>query len=158
MAKVRPEKFMMRVIRGGLQPADEYTRARLREKGYSVGDIVAARITKPRNPGFHRLAHQLGAMIAHNVESFTGLDAHAVLKRLQIEGNIACDEMAIIFPGIGPTTYRQAKSLSFESMDEGEFHDVYRAMCRHVAATYWPSLDEDQVAEMAELFPGAEAS
>ncbi len=65
------------------------------------------------------MAHALGSLIAENIEAFPGQDAHGVLKRLQIEGNIGCDEIAVIFPGIGPCSYRIPQSLAFESMDEG---------------------------------------
>ena len=147
----KKELYLMRVTKGALEPADGYTRSLLRAKGYKKGDSVFVSITKPRNPGYHRLAHSLGAIIAENVDAFAGLDAHAVLKRLQLEGNIECDEIALIFPGLGPCAYRVPKSLSFASMGQDQFEACYLAMCRHVSCQYWPLLSADEVAEMADV-------
>lgn len=144
-------RHMLRVIKGGFAPADNYTADALRARGYRIGDIVAADITKPRNPAFNRLAHALGRLAAENLDAFHGLQAHDVLKRLQLESGIGCELIRIKVKGIGYTDVKQAKSLSFQSMDEADFRDVFRAMCRHLAAEYWEGLDEDKVAEMAEL-------
>ena len=116
---------MLRVVKGGFAPADNYTAERLRGR-LKVGDIVAATISKPRNPGFHRLAHALGKLLADNLDEFDGMEAHGVLKRLQIEGNIACNAIAVVFPGVGPCEYRIPQSLSFASMDETAFREVFR--------------------------------
>lgn len=143
---------MFRVERGALVPADTYTWARLRERGYKIGDLLAADLTKPRSPGFWRLAHRIGTLCARNIEEFSGMDAHAVLKKLQFDANIECDVSETVIPGVGVMTHRTPRSLSFESMDEGEFRVVTRAFCRHIAQRYWPEMDEDAVAEMAENF------
>jgi hypothetical protein len=37
-------------------------------------------------------------------------------------------------------------------MDEGEFHEAARAMCRFIAEKYWPDLTPEQVEQMAESF------
>jgi hypothetical protein len=113
---------------------------------------VFVEFTKPRNPKFHRLAHQLGGMLAENLEAFENTGWHQVLKRLQIEGDIGCDHIALNFPGIGPVEYRQARSLSYESMDEGEFKAVIAAMCQYVARTYWNSCTPEQVESMASCW------
>jgi hypothetical protein len=80
------------------------------------------------------------------------MDWHAVLKRLQIEGDIGCDHIALIFPGVGPVEYRQARSLSYESMDDAEFRAVIAAMCRHVAKTYWPTCTPEKIEQMASCW------
>lgn len=144
-------RHALRVIRGGYAPADASTASVLRQ-GHRVGDLVFAEFTKPRNPGFHRLAHQLGGMLAQNLDAFEGVGWHQVLKRLQIEGGIACEHIALNFPGVGPVVYRQARSLSYESMDDAEFHDVIAAMCRYVAKTYWPSCSPEQIESMASVW------
>lgn len=152
MAKTRkPERFLLRVVKGALEPMDEATKERLRVKGYRVGDILSAELRKARNPGFHRLMHAFGAIVADNVEAFEGLPAHATLKRLQIETGVGCDEISVNFPGIGPCSYRTPRSLSYESMDDGEASEVFAAMARYVAKKYWPGMTEDQIRQMAEL-------
>lgn len=148
MAK-KPEKFALRVIKGGFAPADEHTRAKLRERKYQIDDVVFADIRKARNPKFMRLAHALGKLVADNIDSFNGMDAHRVLKRLQLEANIGCDEVAYRLAGMD-VVQRIPQSLSFESMDQDEFHDVMRGICRHLAEHYWEGMTEEQIAEMAE--------
>jgi hypothetical protein len=80
------------------------------------------------------------------------MDWHAVLKRLQIEANVGCDEVALNFPGVGPCSYRVPRSLSYESMDETEFHEVIAAMCKYVEKTYWTTCDPGEVERMASVW------
>lgn len=143
------EKVLLRVEKGMLVPHDHESTEQLRERGYKVGDILSAELRKPRNPQFHRLAHAFGRLCAANIEDFEGLSAHEALKRCQIEGNIACEEIRLTLPDVGPCEYRVPKSLSFASMDEGEFTEVFIGMCRYVSKAYWPDCNEDQIAEMA---------
>ena len=147
------EKFMLRVKKGALVPADGFTEQRLREKHYAIGDVLAATLAKPRNAGFHRLVHQFGALLAENLDEFTNMDAHAVLKRLQLEAAIECDEILLQVQG-HKFLHRQARSLSYGSMDEAQFRGVFSAMCRHVSATYWPDCSPDEIASMAEMMEG----
>lgn len=147
----RKPRYALRVVKGGYAPADITAAAGLRTK-HRVGDLVFAEFTKPRNPGFHRLAHQLGALLAGNIEAFSGLDSHAVLKRLQIEGNVGCDEIALNFPGVGPCSYRVPRSLAYESMDEDEFHDLIASMCGYVSRTYWPQVTPERIEAMADVW------
>jgi len=180
----RPAIYL-RVIRGGLEPADGFARDQLRSKGYRVGDVLRADLAKLRNPGFNRLVHRIGQLCVANVEAFHGMDAHACIKRLQLEGGIACDEIAISMrrawdqfaaailsvPGtsvIAPAlqvvgsmlpedalvVMRTPRSLSFDSLDEGEYREVARAICRLIAARYWQTLTPELIEEMAETFVG----
>lgn len=150
-AKRRP-RYALRVIKGGYAPADHSTAAALREKGHRVGDLVFAEFYKPRNPGFNGLAHKLGEMLAENLDAFTGCDAHMVLKRLQIETGLGCDEIAVVFPGVGPCTYRIPRSLSYESMGDDEFRPLISGFCRHVSARYWPTCEPEQIEAMASIW------
>lgn len=152
MSRKRKPRTLWRVARGRLEPFDAFTLQQLRDKGYRVGDVLAAELTKARNPGFHRLAHQLGSLLAENLDAFTGMSAHAVLKRLQIEGRIACDEIGVIVPGIGPCAYFVPRSLSYESMGDDEFKPTIAAMCRYVSATYWPTCSPEQIERMASAW------
>lgn len=151
-AKRRPERIALRVDRGCLIPADGLSTQRLRARKYGVGDIVFAEIRKPRHPVFHRLAHQLGTILAENIEAFSSMDAHAVLKRLQWEANIGCEEVGVQVPGVGLALMRFPRSLSFESMEQGEFREVVANMCRHVSTKYWPSMTAEQIEAMADCY------
>lgn len=153
--KPKPERFLMIVQKGGLRPADGYTEAQLRRKNYRIGDEVTIEIKKARIGWYHRKVHLFGDMVAQNIEAFAGLDAHSVLKRLQVEGNIGCDEMSIIFPGIGPCVYRIPQSLSYENMEQGQFEILYQQFCEYVRKTYWPELTDYQIADMADLMETA---
>lgn len=150
----RTEKFALRVVKGGFQPADQSTVSRLRDRNLSTGDLVFAEFKKPRNPKFHRLAHQLGSLVAENIEQFEGMPAHRVLKRIQIEANVGCEEMAIYIPGLGQCMHLTPLSLGFESMDQGEFYEVLQGFCRHISKTYWPTLKPGQIEEMAGVMVG----
>lgn len=147
--KSKPERFPLRIVKGAFLPADQTTLKRLRDKKFSTGDIVFVEFRKPRNPKFHRLAHALGRLICENIAAFEDLDPHKVLKRLQIEARVGCEEMAIYVPGVGMCLHLTPKSLSFESMDEGEFHEVMQGFCRHISKVYWPSLSAEQIESMA---------
>jgi len=152
--KPTKEKIYLRVVKGGFEPADHYAATRLREKSYKVGDVIGASLTKLRNPKFNRLVHRIGQLCAANIDAFHGMDAHRVIKRIQLEGNIACEELGIVVPNVGMVVAKIPQSLSFETMDEGEYHEVARAICRHVAMQYWPSLTPQKIEQMAESFVG----
>lgn len=148
----KKKRVMLRVIKGGLVPADPWAAATLRSKGYKVGDVLGADLSKLRNPKFNNLVHRIGQLCVKNIEEFRYSDAHDVLKRLQLEGNIGCDEVAIRLPGYGMAFHRIPRSLSFDSMDEGVFHETARAFCRYVAETYWPGMEPEQIEQLAESF------
>lgn len=139
--------------------ADEFTRASLKQKGIRPGDEVSAEIRHARNPKFHRLVHQFGTLVGENIEAFAGLirpngrpDSHAILKRLQIEGDIGCSHLALNFPGVGPVDYRQAESIAFENMEEDEFQAIFAQFCDYVRRRYWPELEEGAIERMAEFY------
>lgn len=160
MKRKQPERLLLTVAKGALVPGDGYTQKRLKERGYRVGDILLADLRKPRSPGFHRLAHRLGQLVAENIEDFAGLDGHKALKRLQIEGNIACDELPVfltIFDQRIKVNQRIPRSLSWASMDEGEFRETIRALSNYIAVEYWPDLTAQQIEELAEAMPEATA-
>ncbi|MBU0703811.1 MAG: hypothetical protein KKC18_08080 [Chloroflexi bacterium] len=145
------DRILMRVMRGGFQPADAHAEAELRGRNYRIGDLVSAEIRKPRNPKFHALAHALGAIVRENIEGFEGMGAHEVIKRLQLESGASCDELIVDYPGAGKCKVVTARSLSFESMDQAEFHGLMAALCRHVAEKYWPTMDPGKIEQMIGL-------
>ena len=75
------ERIYLRVDRGMLVPADPYAASVLRQRGYKIGDLLAAELVKPRNPKFNRLVHRLGQLVVANIEAFAGLDAHRAAGR-----------------------------------------------------------------------------
>ena len=152
--KPRPkvDRIALRVVKGALVPSDQFAAERLRRRGYNIGDELSAELRKARNPKFNRMVHQLGQLLIENVEAFASYtDAHAVLKRLQIEGDIGCDHIAILIPNLGMVEQRIPLSLSFETMDEGQFQEVHAQFCRYIVKAYWPDLKPEQIESMASL-------
>lgn len=181
MPRSKPERFALRVVKGGFQPADATTQIRLRGRNYQVGELVFAEFKRPRNPGFHRLAHALGVLFVENIEALEHLDAHSCLKRLQLESGIGCDEIMVPAHTVWPRVVAWVgqnigepfavvlkaatdalggraslvpvlvpRSLSFESMEQGEFSKVVAGICGHVSRTYWPTLTAEQIKRMAD--------
>lgn len=146
---MKREQVYLRVVKGALAPADNYAASVLRSRGYRLGDLLAADLKKPRNPKFNRLVHQLGQLVVANIDAFQGLDAHTAIKRLQIEGKVACDEIGIMVPGYGMVIQFIPRSLSFASMDEGEYHEAARGISRTIAERYWPNVAPEKIEEMA---------
>lgn len=149
--KRAPRTFMMRVIKGGLEPADSYTQLKLRERNYKIGDMVCCTFKKLNNTKFNRLVHWIGVLCTRHIETFGGMDAHQVLKRLQIEGNIHCEVCGVVLEGMA-VEYRYPLSLDFESVDDGERHEIARKFCRLIAARYWKGLTPEAIEEMAASF------
>lgn len=147
--KRKPEPVYLRVIQGGLVPADNYAQEQLRSKKFKIGDVIKVDIRKLRNNKFNRLVHRIGQLVAANIEAFSGLDAHTCIKRLQIEGRIACDEIGVLVQGYGMVIQFIPRSMSFDSMCETEYHDCAKQICRLIAERYWQGLDPDQIEEMA---------
>lgn len=150
MAAKRRKGILLRIEKGALVPADAAALRELRERGYKVGDVLVADLVLPRNPEFNGLAHKLGALIAENIEAFDGMKAHDVLKRIQVEAGIECDETVTDVPGLGRMVFKQPRSLSFYSMDQGEFYGFTKQVCEYVAKTYWPSVPPARIARMAD--------
>jgi len=148
----KKQKIPLRVTKGALIPADKFAEDDLRSKKYNIGDIVFGVITKPRNPKFNRLVHKIGVLCKQNIEGFESIETHAVIKRLQIESRVACDQIGIEVPGYLGLVYQWIpRSLSFESMDEAEFYEAAKGICNHISQRYWPSLSADEIENMAEL-------
>ena len=147
--KTKPEKIYFKVIKGGLVPADNFAETQMRNKKLKIGDIVGALVRKLRNPKFNRLVHRIGQLCAANIEDFTGIEPHKVIKRLQIEGRIACDEIGVMVPGFGMVIQFIPRSMSFETMDEEEYHDCAKKICRVIAERNWKGLSPEKIEEMA---------
>lgn len=146
------EKIFLRVDKGMLIPADAFAAQQLRQRNYKIGDVIKADLTKLRNPKFNRLVHRIGQLCVANIEAFHGLEAHAAIKRLQLESGTQCDEIAIMLEGYGMVVQRVPRSLSFESLDDASFNQAARDICRHIAKRYWQTLTAEQIEEMAESF------
>ena len=118
----------------------------------SPSESLQLALTKPRHPGFWRLAHRIGALCAQNIDAFSSLSPHQAIKKLQFDTGLWCDITETEIPVMGTLVSKQPRSLAFESLDQGEFYELMKSLCRHIAETYWPHLTPEQVQEMAESF------
>lgn len=139
------EKIYMRFTSSGLVPADPYADSRLKAKNYKPGDIIAAKLSKLRKVGTNKNAHKIGQLMIDHHDSFRHMDAHQALKFIQIKSGVACE-----FVGIADDVVKLPKSLSFDSMDEGEFHEAIKGICRYISEEYWPELTPMQIEIQAE--------
>jgi hypothetical protein len=145
----RKNRIYFRFHRDGyLYPADNYAASQLRSRGYKMGDVVSVNITKLRSPGFNRLAHKIGQLVSSSIDAFHGMEAHLTLKRLQLEANAACEEIMINVAG-SDVLARIPKSLSFESLDEGEFNAAIKKICNHIVDRYWQTETPETIERMA---------
>ena len=145
-------KALMRVIKGGFAPASQAANDMLQSLSLKVGDDVMVDVKKPRNPQFFRLAHALGQMVIDNVEGFENCtNYHDALKRLQREAKIECDISTVELGKNAVAEIVTPRSMSFESMGEDRFREVYQGMCNHVAQNYWPEMTPEKIEQMAEV-------
>jgi len=144
-------KIMLTVSKGALIPASRASEDALRALKLRVGDNVLVEISRPRNPGFFRLAHAFGRLLAENLEDFEGLDWHDAIKKVQRDGRIECDISQVQLEGNAVAEIITPHSLSFQSMSEDTFRSVYQRMCDFVAKNYWQQMTAEKISEMAEV-------
>ena len=91
--------------------------------------------------------------MARNIDDFRGLTGHQVLKRLQAEAQIGCDEVAVRLEDGQKVVMFFPRSLAYDEMDQEEFEQVFRGFVEHVYERYWPDLqvEPDRLAAMLEF-------
>lgn len=124
-----------------LWPADSFTREWMAAQ--SLEGLHWVSTHQPRSPGFHRAVHKLCVFLSHHCQKFEGMDAHALLKRLQLESRLYCDSTLLTVPGYGEVLHLIPQSIGFDSMDETEFRAFYEAIADHVAKVHWPEFSLD---------------
>lgn len=110
---------------GALVPDHPIDRRSMKERKFHVGKQLRATLRQDRNPMFWRKAHVLGGWLADNVEDYSGLGMHRALKKLQEDSGIGCETVEYDIPNVGKLTRREAQSLNFSDMDEGEFNTLW---------------------------------
>lgn len=138
---------------GALVPSTKWDRQAMRDRKYHVGSEIRAELKKPRNAQFNRLVHALAKMVAENIDGFP-TDAHDALKRLQRESGICCETVETEIPGLGTLAIKQARSLAFDELDEGEFAEFFKGICDHVSRTYWPHMEPEVIEEQVRMMEG----
>lgn len=119
-----------------LAPCDSLTAAWAQDQPLDA--LLWATVKRPRSPKYHRAIHKLCGILADHVGAFEGLTGHSVLKRLQLESGLECEEIAYVVPKFGTVVQKIPRSIRFEEMDEAEFREFSNRLIDHVAANYWP--------------------
>lgn len=131
-----------------LKPQDMAAKRKMEK--LKTEDVYAVKVWRPRSPEHWRRAHRFAGVLLENIEAFSGLNEHRVLKRLQWETGVHCEEIGALV-GDQQVVVKIPKSLSFDDMDEDEFIEFYKAISRHVADKYWHDCSADQVSEIIRL-------
>lgn len=142
------------VKRAVLVPSDEVDRRVMREKGYRVGDTIAAVLRKPRNLVFFRLAHRVGGWLVDNVDRFAGLSTHDALKKLQFDSGVGCVEVEHEIEGFGKLVSRHAESLNFDDMDEGRWRELWTGWVGWMRSNVYTGIAPLAVDEVERLIVG----
>lgn len=146
----------MVVRTGHLVPADSYAVDALHNLNLKKEQHIQIQIHQIRNKGTWKHVHNIAKLCIEHIEDFSNYHrSHDVLKRLQFEGNIACDELAATLDEeVGLKIFRVPRSLAFDCMGDDEFEEVYAAMKKYICDRYWPDMTPEGIEEMAEAFDG----
>lgn len=152
-ARRNPNAAVMLVVTpdGTFKPSDEASRQICRSRKLYTGIEVIAYLYQVRSSEQWHKAHGLGCALVEHVEDFHGLNGHTALKKLQVDGNIACEIETFDLGALGKITRSVPKSLAFDEMDESEFQELYGRMLEYVRMKYWPTLDETGIAGLQRL-------
>lgn len=130
-------------------PASGTDMQNIRERGIKIGTTLRCDMKQPRNLQFHRLAHALGRIVSENIDAFTGMQAHAALKKLQTDSGVECDVTKTDIPGVGVLETKAPRSMAFDAMEQSRFFTMMTGLCQHIASQYWPQCTAEQIEDMA---------
>jgi len=148
------ELVAMKVGKGTLTPLDADAGQKLRALGLGLGQTIHIVVRDKRSVAMHRYLHAIAKICADNISDLEGMDAHDVIKRVQIEGDICCKViMARLIPGMPEIPIRMPESISFKNMEEEKFRKLVGRFCDHIAQKYWPDLDAETIEKMAGVMP-----
>jgi len=139
---------------GCMVPAGEVDRQILRRKKVRRGMRMRTTVSKERDYGQHKYIHSIGQFVEQNIDGFEGMEAHAIVKKLQVEGDIMCDRERLHVEGFEGYLIRKVpRSMAFDEMEEGDFQLLVKGVCNYISMEYLPTLSPEQVAEAIELMP-----
>lgn len=166
---------------GAFAPSNDIDRRLAKDRGYRAGQEYRLDIKASRNAVFHRLAHVIGHLLVDNVEAFRDLDAHAALKKLQLESGICCETveidaspiisalldaaeavlgagarkvLAAVLPEIRTIPVKVAQSLAFDSMEEEDFATFFKGITAWIGDHYAHVMLDDVRAEYWRMVSG----
>lgn len=138
-------------------PADRLASDDCEEARFGLGNLLEAELRKSRNPGYHRLVHALGSLAAENCEAFASCNgnAHAAVKRLQLETGCECDEI-LIKSDFGDVPYRIPRSIEFGKMGQERFEKLARTIAGHLQSRYKMARNAEEIIAMCDDIIGGQ--
>ena len=141
-----PDLYLRRTM-GGFVPDSEADQDRV--KRFKLGEVVKAKVSKPRNYLHHKKLFALLRFVAENSEVYnTERKVLTVLKILTGHVDFIAD------PRTGELV-AQPDSISFEAMDQIEFSEWYEkavnATCQHLVK-HMTRMDLEQALEMVAVW------
>ena len=127
---------------GALVPAHPIDKALLRERKFNVGREIRAELKQRRNVKFHRLIHSVGQLLVENCDGFESMTGHDAIKQVQREAGVMCESMEIDLGSLGKVPVKVPRSIAFDEMDEGEAHELFEGLRKHIEAKYLPEFDQ----------------
>lgn len=145
-AKRKREPVFLRVTpQGTFEPASDLYRQMLRAKGFKVGEVVKAELSRPRHPKHHRLVMALLQKVLDNADGLMTMDQLLTIVKIKMGRAVPFTDSATL------KVYWVPESIAFDSMDQAEFEVFWKDLCTLVSRDYFPHLSAIQVAELAEM-------
>lgn len=131
----------------------------MRRRGYRVGQELSTEFRMDRNLKNYRQAHALAQFVRDNTEAFPAdLDTHAVLKRIQVEGDIECDlvEEDAKIEGLGWIQLKRKvpRSFRFSEMPQEIWRRAFTRLKDYCIQRWFPDWGPDEIAQFEEILRG----
>lgn len=131
----------LRMLKGhnqSLKPADMESERYLSKIGF--GEQVTCKLTRPRNPQFHRKFFSLLQLVFENQERYATFERFR--KEVVMRAGFFDEHVHLT----GKVSY-VAKSLAFDKMDETEFSELYDKCCVIILQYFMPDTRREDLEE-----------
>ena len=131
------EIYLAKNLNGTLTPASDSDKDML--KNFKVGEVYRFKFSKPRNIKFHRKFFALINLVFENQEHYTSIE------HLRHDLTIEAGFYNIRINRFTGEQLKEAKSISFASMDEIEFSSLYNKFLDTVVRVFgWDGEDIEE--------------
>jgi hypothetical protein len=147
--------YLVKRPNGSFMPA--YPLDAEKAKRFVTGEIVQAKVTKPRNPKFHRKFFALlnvGFDYWTPEAEYKGRVVEKNMDRFREEVTILAGYYDVV-ASLGGSVRLKAKSIAFANMEEDEFERLYSAVINVIlqkVLTTWTREDLDDVVDQVLRF------
>ncbi len=140
-----PDIYLRKTVNGNLSPSDMDSRTYL--KNLAVGEDVRVTIKKPRNIKFHRKFFSLLHLAHDNQDIYDDFDAFRY--EVTLRAGFWKEHTHVT----GKISYIP-KSISFGSMDEIEFAELYSKSIDVILKHFMVGTDPEELARQADEYVG----